>query len=157
MPGQPETEPPGHHVDEPGGQSVDAGIRRLVLSLSVQRITPLEGQVLAFQQHVPRKLDGIPGHVPLRDIEVHVTIAYIDDMAANDRCAITSPPAIKVGGKERSVIQRSCGGPMARATRPTERPVEVHGIAKNRIGWQWEFSIKGAPIFPKMDIGDRSS
>ena len=25
---QPETEPPGHHVDEPGGQSVDAGVRR---------------------------------------------------------------------------------------------------------------------------------
>jgi len=23
-----ETEPPGHHVDEPGGKSVDAGIRR---------------------------------------------------------------------------------------------------------------------------------
>jgi len=44
-----EAEPPGHHVDRPGGQSVDAGIRRLVLSLSVQRITPLEGQVLDFQ------------------------------------------------------------------------------------------------------------
>ena len=44
-----ETEPPGHRVDEPGGQSVDAGIRRLVLSLSVQRITRLEGQVLDFQ------------------------------------------------------------------------------------------------------------
>jgi len=36
-------------LGQPGGKSVDAGIRRLVLSLSVQRITPLEGQVLDFQ------------------------------------------------------------------------------------------------------------
>jgi len=45
---------------------------------------------------------------------------------------------------------------MARATRPAKRPLDVHVKAKNRIGWQWEFYVEGAPIFPKMDAGDCS-